>query len=139
MAISPHEKVKLFSPRTEQSGIFFHDVPPPKLTNESELNRAVPPAAFTETHEKNIVSRSAGIFKKIFEVGMVIVLSVGLVVGFAEAGNLAPSASPAATMQTLQTIYDTIAGSFDSSGVAASSSGLRSALRKLVQGTRKKF
>ena len=67
--------------------------------------------------------RGNGILRKIFEIGIVITMSVGLLIGFAEAGSLTPSASPAATMQTLQTIYDSIAGTFDSSGVSASSTG----------------
>src|SRR3989344_5010471 len=53
-------------------------------------------------------------------IAMTLLLGAGMV----KAGSLTPSASPAATMRTLQEIYDSIASTtFDSSSISASSTG----------------
>ncbi|MFH1098651.1 MAG: hypothetical protein V1723_01885, partial [Candidatus Uhrbacteria bacterium] len=45
----------------------------------------------------------------------------GATVAFA--GSLTPSAAPVGTMKSLQEVYDSVAGTFDSSGISASASG----------------
>jgi len=58
---------------------------------------------------------------------LIILLAVLSMLSFvAVAGSLTPSASPASTMKTLQEIYDSIAGTFDSSSITASQNGFSS-------------
>jgi len=54
---------------------------------------------------------------------LVVTLSLFLTVGIVRAGSLTPSGSPASTMRTLQEIYDSLAGTFDSTSVTATSTG----------------
>ncbi len=54
---------------------------------------------------------------------LVVLASAACIALAANAGSLTPSASPASTMSTLQNIYDSIAGTFDSSGIASSQNG----------------
>jgi len=63
--------------------------------------------------------------KIIFEIFLVAigVLAVVSLYRTVEAGSLTPSAVPAATMRTLEEAYNALAGTFDSSGVTASSTG----------------
>ncbi|MFH1099195.1 MAG: hypothetical protein V1723_04760 [Candidatus Uhrbacteria bacterium] len=50
-------------------------------------------------------------------------VAAALVRAFAYAGSLTPSAAPAATMKTIQEVYDPLVGTFDASGVTGSSAG----------------
>ncbi|HTP57033.1 MAG TPA: hypothetical protein VMJ72_02000, partial [Candidatus Paceibacterota bacterium] len=49
--------------------------------------------------------------------------SFGLLAVLATAGSLTPAAAPGSTMQTLAQVYNAVAGTFDSSGIASSSTG----------------
>jgi hypothetical protein len=72
------------------------------------------------------------ILKLILEAVSVIVavLIVVSLVRVVRAGSLTPLALPAATMNTLQDVYNAFAGTFDSSSVAASSTGNAIALSR---------
>jgi len=54
---------------------------------------------------------------------LVSILALSILALVATAGSLTPSSSPASTFYTLSQIYNSIAGTFDSSSITASSSG----------------
>ena len=62
-------------------------------------------------------------------VSVVVVISLVRVV---QAGSLTPIALPVATMNTLQDVYNALAGTFDSSSVVASSTGNAIALSRCI-------
>lgn len=55
--------------------------------------------------------------------GLTVLISFLMIYGTVQAGSLTPSASPAATMRTLEQIWNRIAGSDDTSGTTADGSG----------------
>lgn len=64
-------------------------------------------------------SRLGGLVKG----GLTVLISVLMIYGVVQAGSLTPSASPAATMHTLEQIWNRIAGSDDTSGTTADGNG----------------
>ena len=60
--------------------------------------------------------------------GFTVLLSVASLVTIAFAGSLTPPAAPASTFHTLEEIYNSIAGTFDSSSITSSTTG------SLIQG-----
>ncbi len=62
-------------------------------------------------------------FKTILQSSLTVFISVLMIYGIAQAGSLTPSASPAATMHTLQELWDKIAGTADNSATTADLSG----------------
>jgi hypothetical protein len=59
-----------------------------------------------------------------FILALIIIALALIVVRVVDAGSLSPGSAPAATLKTLQGVYDPLASiSFDSSGVSASSTG----------------
>lgn len=60
--------------------------------------------------------------------GLTVLLSVVSLTAIAFAGSLTPPASPASTFYTLEEIYNSIAGTFDSSSISSSTTG------SLIQG-----
>jgi len=64
-----------------------------------------------------------GLFSKLNRPALAAFVSVLALAGLATAGSLTPSALPASTMHSLEELYDSIAGVFDSSAIVSSSSG----------------
>ena len=67
--------------------------------------------------------RHSHLFGGVLKGGLTVMISVLMIYGVVHAGSLTPSASPAATMKSLQDIWNRIAGSDDTSGTAADGSG----------------
>src|SRR3989344_913253 len=61
--------------------------------------------------------------RKLIHVISAVVISLFVIYVGVYAGNLTPSANPASTMYTLTQLYNSIAGTFDSSAITASSTG----------------
>src|SRR3989344_3792693 len=61
--------------------------------------------------------------RKLIHAISAVVISLFVIYVGAYAGNLTPSANPASTMYTLTQLYNSIAGTFDSSAITASSTG----------------
>lgn len=49
-----------------------------------------------------------------------------------QAGSLSPTALPASTMNSLSQVYESLVGTFDSSGIVASKSGNEMAVAKCI-------
>ena len=62
-------------------------------------------------------------FRKLNKPGLSALLALLLLAGIATAGSLTPTGAPSSTMNTLAEIFDSIAGTFDSSGVVADQNG----------------
>jgi len=63
------------------------------------------------------------LFSNTVKGGLTVLISVLVIYGVVQAGSLTPSASPAATMHTLEQIWNRIAGSDDTSGTTADGNG----------------
>lgn len=74
--------------------------------------------------EKRINTKKA--LNKIYKL-FLFLIAIGISVFIArlivKAGSLTPSASPASTMNALSDVYNVLVGTYDSSGVSASSTG----------------
>lgn len=62
-------------------------------------------------------------FGNLLKGGLIVLISVLAVYAVVEAGSLTPSASPAATMKSLEDIWNRISGSDDTSGISADEDG----------------
>lgn len=74
------------------------------------------------------------IWRAILETAIIIasVVVVTSLIRVAQAGTFTPLAIPAATMNTLGDIYNALAGTFNSSGVSASSTGSAVAVSRCI-------
>lgn len=62
-------------------------------------------------------------YAAIYIVALFLLFGVFQVVSRVRAGNLNPGASPAATMDSLEDVYNITVGTYDSSGVSADADG----------------
>ncbi|MBI2591178.1 MAG: DUF1566 domain-containing protein [Candidatus Brennerbacteria bacterium] len=65
----------------------------------------------------------ARFFGGVLKGGLTVMISVLMIYGIVQAGSLTPSASPAATMRSLQELWDKIAGTTDNTSTTADMSG----------------
>ena len=67
--------------------------------------------------------RHSRLFGGLLKGGLTVLIAVLMIYGIVQAGSLTPSASPAATMRTLQELWDKIAGTTDNTATTADMSG----------------